>query len=224
MWTWRKKCCIICLELLGYGGFETFGKLNTKLLSIVLIGVMIAVFAVGCSKSKYSVEHPKVQIEMEDGGKMILELYPEYAPETVDNFISLVEDGFYDGLTFHRIMKGFMVQGGAPKVNGTGDSAKNIKGEFSSNGFDKNTLLHSKGVISMARSMDPDSASSQFFIMHGDSPHLDGDYAAFGKLIEGEDVLDKIADTPVDPNPSNRDELSLPREEVKIKTITVLEK
>lgn len=200
------------------------GKINTKLLAIILVGLMTAVFAVGCNNSNYSVAHPKVQIEMEDGGKMVLELYPEYAPETVDNFITLAEESFYDGLTFHRIIKDFMIQGGDPDGDGTGNSGKTIKGEFASNGFDKNKLKHTRGVISMARGFDPNSASCQFFIMHGDASHLDGEYAAFGKLIEGEDILDKIADTPVAPNPSMRDELSLPLEEVKIKTITVLEK
>lgn len=203
-----------------------FNNINTKLLSIVVLVAMIGVFTVGCARngSKYSVEHPKVQIEMEDGGKMVLELYPEYAPETVDNFINLTEEGFYDGLTFHRIIKGFMIQGGDPKGNGSGDSEKTIKGEFANNGFTQNTLKHTRGVISMARSKNPDSASCQFFIMHADSTHLDGEYAAFGKLIEGEDVLDKIADTPVDPNPSMPREVSVPKEEVKIKKITILEK
>lgn len=201
------------------------GRTNTKFLAIILICLITAVFTVGCNKSKYSVKHPKVQIEMEDGGKMILELYPEYAPETVDNFITLAEEGFYDGLTFHRIIKGFMIQGGDPNGDGTGGSGKTIKGEFANNGFTKNKLSHTRGVISMARkSNDPNSATSQFFIMHGDAPYLDGNYAAFGKLIEGYDVLDKIANTPVDPNPSNPTELSVPKEEVRIKTVTVLEK
>jgi peptidylprolyl isomerase/peptidyl-prolyl cis-trans isomerase B (cyclophilin B) len=199
------------------------GKIITKLISIVLLVTMAGAVTVGCNnKSKYSVEHPKVQIEMDDGGIMVLELYPEYAPKTVDNFINLVEDGFYDGLTFHRIIKGFMIQGGAPNIDSP--PVENIKGEFASNGFTKNTLKHTRGVISMARTDDKDSASSQFFIMHEDSPPLDGNYAAFGKLIEGEDVLDKIADTPVDSNPYNPAELSLPKEEVKIKKATVLEK
>ncbi|HOM01793.1 MAG TPA: peptidylprolyl isomerase [Acetivibrio sp.] len=201
------------------------GRINTKFLAIILICLMTAVFTVGCKDSNTTVKHPKVQIEMEDGGKMILELYPEYAPETVQNFISLAEEGFYDGLTFHRIIKGFMIQGGDPNGDGTGGSGKNIKGEFASNGFNQNTLSHTRGVISMARkSNDPNSATSQFFIMHADAPGLDGDYAAFGKLIEGEDVLDKIADTPVAQNPSMPSEKSVPLEEVKIKTITVLEK
>lgn len=169
-----------------------------------------------------NVKHPKVQIEMEDGSKMVLELYPEYAPETVANFVSLVEKGFYDGIKFHRIMKGFMIQGGDPDGTGMGGSDKNIKGEFSSNGFTKNTLKHTRGVISMARSNDPNSASSQFFIVHKDSNFLDGNYAAFGKLIEGLDTLDKIADTPV--SASSTGEMSIPKQDVKMKKVTVLEK
>ncbi|MBR2651212.1 MAG: peptidylprolyl isomerase [Clostridia bacterium] len=137
-----------------------------------------------------------VIIEMEGGGKIELELYPEYAPETVKNFETLVKEGFYDGLTFHRVIPGFMIQGGDPLGTGFGGSEKKIKGEFRSNGFKKNTLKHERGVISMARSFMPDSASSQFFIMHADAPHLDGDYAAFGKVISGMDVVDEIAAVP----------------------------
>ncbi len=132
-------------------------------------------------------------IEMENGGVMELELYPEKAPLTVKNFEKLVNSGFYDGLGFHRIIKGFMIQGGDPKGNGTGGPGWTIKGEFKSNGVN-NDLKHTRGVISMARSMAPDSAGSQFFIMHADAPHLDGQYAAFGKLVSGYDVLDEIAD------------------------------
>ena len=149
--------------------------------------------------------NPIVTITMEDGGVMKLELYPEIAPNTVNNFISLVGKGFYNGLIFHRVISGFMIQGGCPDGRGTGGPGYSIKGEFSGNGF-ANDLKHSRGVLSMARSMRPDSAGSQFFIMHRDSPHLDGQYAAFGKLIEGEDVLDNIAltktgwgDKPVQP-------------------------
>lgn len=134
-----------------------------------------------------------VTIEMENGKKIKIELYPETAPITCENFEKLVKDGFYNGLTFHRIIPGFMIQGGCPIGNGTGGSGKNIKGEFSSNGV-KNDLKHTRGVISMARSMMPDSASSQFFIMHEDAPHLDGQYAAFGKVVEGMDVVDEIAE------------------------------
>lgn len=129
---------------------------------------------------------------MENGDVMKAELYPEIAPNTVNNFISLVKKGFYDGLIFHRVIKGFMIQGGCPLGNGTGNPGYSIKGEFSNNGF-TNQLKHSAGVLSMARSMMPNSAGSQFFIMHKPAPHLDGEYAAFGKIIEGMDVVDKIA-------------------------------
>lgn len=137
-------------------------------------------------------QNPIVTIEMNDGAVMKVELYPDTAPNTVNNFISLVNKGFYDGLTFHRIIEGFMIQGGDPVGNGTGGPDYSIKGEFAQNNV-KNDVKHSAGVISMARSMHPDSAGSQFFIMHKDAPHLDGAYAAFGKLIEGMDVVDAIA-------------------------------
>ncbi len=141
-------------------------------------------------------ENVNVKITMTGGGEIELELYPDVAPETVANFKSLVEEGFYDGLTFHRIIRGFMIQGGDPLGNGMGGSDKNIKGEFKMNGFD-NPLKHTRGVISMARSQMPNSASSQFFIMHEDAPHLDGSYAAFGKVTKGIEIVDEIADTPV---------------------------
>lgn len=133
-----------------------------------------------------------VIIEMENGKKIEIELYPEVAPITVANFEKLVKEGFYDGLIFHRVIPGFMIQGGDPTGTGRGGSSERIKGEFASNGV-KNTLKHTRGVISMARSNDPNSASSQFFIMHMDAPHLDGDYAAFGKVVSGMDVVDEIA-------------------------------
>ncbi|MBR5422323.1 MAG: peptidylprolyl isomerase [Lachnospiraceae bacterium] len=137
-------------------------------------------------------QNPLVTITMEDGSVMKAELYPEIAPNTVNNFISLIRKGFYNGLGFHRIIEGFMLQGGDPDGNGTGGPGYSIKGEFSSNGF-QNDLKHEAGVLSMARSMMPNSAGSQFFIMHKASPHLDGEYAAFGKVIEGLDVVDRIA-------------------------------
>ena len=140
-----------------------------------------------------------ITIEMENGGKITLELYPEKAPLTVANFEKLVSEGFYDGLTFHRIIPGFMVQGGDPLGNGMGGSEKNIKGEFSANGHN-NPIKHVRGVISMARAFNPNSASSQFFIMHEDAPHLDGQYAAFGKVISGMEAVDEIADIPTDYN------------------------
>jgi peptidyl-prolyl cis-trans isomerase B (cyclophilin B) len=132
-----------------------------------------------------------VRIEMENGDIMRAELYPETAPETVKNFIELVEKGFYDGTIFHRVIPGFMIQGGDPTGTGTGGPGHSIKGEFKSNGFENN-LLHDRGVLSMARSMHPDSAGSQFFVMVAKSPHLDGQYAAFGKVIEGMEAADKI--------------------------------
>ena len=135
---------------------------------------------------------PIVTITMDDGGVITLELYPNIAPETVNNFVSLVNKGFYDGLSFHRIIPGFMIQGGDPLGNGTGGPGYSLKGEFKSNGF-RNDLRHERGVISMARAMDPNSAGSQFFIMHADAPHLDGSYAAFGKVIDGMGVVDSIA-------------------------------
>ena len=138
-----------------------------------------------------------VIIELENGKQIKLELYPEIAPETVANFEKLVNKGFYNGLTFHRVISGFMIQGGCPHGNGTGNSGEHIRGEFAANGFN-NDLKHTRGVISMARAADPNSASCQFFIMHKDAPHLDGSYAAFGKVIEGMDAVDEIAETETD--------------------------
>ena len=136
-----------------------------------------------------------VVITMENGKQIKLELYPEIAPITVANFEKLVKENYYNGLTFHRIIPGFMIQGGCPKGDGTGGPGYGIKGEFAANGV-KNDLKHTRGVISMARAQDPNSAGSQFFIMHRDAPHLDGQYAAFGKVVEGMDVVDEIANTP----------------------------
>ena len=138
--------------------------------------------------------NPIVTFELESGDIIKAELYPEIAPNTVNNFIYLINKGFYDGLIFHRVIAGFMIQGGCPDGNGTGGPGYHIKGEFNANGFE-NTLLHSAGVLSMARAYDPNSAGSQFFIMHEDAPHLDGQYAAFGKVVEGMDVVDEIATT-----------------------------
>lgn len=143
-------------------------------------------------------ENVIVNVEMENGGCFSIELMPEYAPSTVENFVNLVEEGFYDGLIFHRVIAGFMAQGGDPTGTGMGGSGTNIPGEFRSNGFGANTLKHERGVISMARSMMKDSASSQFFICFEDAPHLDGEYAAFGKVIEGMEVVDAFADVPTD--------------------------
>ncbi len=136
-----------------------------------------------------------VRIEMDNGAIIDVELYPDKAPQTVANFEKLVKEGFYDGLTFHRIIRGFMIQGGDPEGTGMGGAKEKIYGEFAANGFPQNDLRHTKGVISMARSMAPNSASSQFFIMHEDAPHLDGSYAAFGKVVNGIDAVDEIACT-----------------------------
>ena len=157
--------------------------------------------------------NPIVTFEMENGDIMKAELYPEIAPNTVNNFISLVQNGFYDGLIFHRVIRGFMIQGGCPYGTGMGCPGYTIKGEFSQNGF-ANDLRHTEGVLSMARAMHPDSAGSQFFIMHKNSPHLDGAYAAFGKITEGMDIVNKIAETATDY--SDR-----PLEEQKMKKVTV---
>ena len=157
--------------------------------------------------------NPIVTFEMENGDIMKAELYPEIAPNTVNNFISLVQNGFYDGLIFHRVIRGFMIQGGCPDGTGMGGPGYTIKGEFSQNGF-ANDLRHTEGVLSMARAMHPDSAGSPFFIMHKTSPHLDGAYAAFGKITEGMDIVNKIAETATDY--SDR-----PLEEQKMKKVTV---
>ena len=156
-----------------------------------------------------------VEIEMENGGIMRLELYPDIAPITVENFLDLVNDGFYDGLIFHRVINNFMIQGGDPTGTGMGGSENTIKGEFAQNGV-KNDLSHTRGVISMARSQSYDSASSQFFIVHQDSTYLDGSYAAFGKMVAGYDVLDEIATTPTDSSYK-------PLTDQVIKTIRVVE-
>lgn len=156
----------------------------------------------------------KAVITMQDGAQMSFELLPEYAPITVKNFVDLCEKGFYDDLTFHRIIKGFMIQGGCPEGTGMGGPGHHIKGEFKANGID-NPILHKRGVISMARSMNPNSAGSQFFIMHKDAPHLDGQYAAFGKMLDGFDVLDSIADVYTDYSDH-------PIDDVVIKTIDII--
>ena len=143
--------------------------------------------------------NPVITIQMKDGGVMKAELYPDIAPATVKNFVDLAAKGFYNGLIFHRVIPGFMIQGGDPEGTGMGGPGYTIKGEFSANGF-RNDLKHTRGVLSMARAYDPNSAGSQFFIMHETSPHLDGQYAAFGKIIEGIEVVDKIASTKTDYN------------------------
>ncbi len=195
-------------------------KLSVRFLSAVLAALMaLSVLALaGCGSGGSTTDNEvattaaegaetstkitdTVVIDVKDYGKITVKLYPDVAPITVANFQKLVSEHFYDGLTFHRIISGFMIQGGDPNGDGTGGSDKNIKGEFSSNGV-KNDLKHERGVISMARSMDPDSASSQFFIMHKAASHLDGQYAAFGRVTDGMAVVDKIAET-VQPTDSN---------------------
>ena len=158
-------------------------------------------------------KNPQVTIEMENGGKMVAELYPDVAPNTVNNFISLARKGFYDGLIFHRVIPGFMIQGGCPDGTGMGGPGYSIKGEFSHNGF-RNDLAHDRGVLSMARTMAPDSAGSQFFVMVEKAPHLDGQYAAFGKVIEGMEVADAIVS-------ADRDRMDKPHQDQRMKSVTV---
>lgn len=158
-------------------------------------------------------KNPIVTIEMEDGGIIKAELFPEIAPNTVNNFISLIKKGFYDGVIFHRVIPEFMIQGGDPKGTGTGGPGYSIPGEFTRNGF-KNTLRHDRGVLSMARTMDPDSAGSQFFIMVENSPHLDGQYASFGKVFDGMDVVDRIVSV-------RRSAQDKPYEDQRMKKVTV---
>lgn len=180
-------------------------------LSVMLLVLSMILTLCGCEKE----ENPMVEIEMENGGIMRLELYPDIAPITVENFLDLVNDGFYDGLIFHRVINNFMIQGGDPTGTGMGGSENTIKGEFAQNGV-KNDLSHTRGVISMARSQSYDSASSQFFIVHQDSTYPDGSYAAFGKMVDGYDVLDEIATTPTDSSDK-------PLTDQVIKTIRVVE-
>lgn len=195
--------------------------------ALLLVGSLVFMAGCGTTKEKneesetvektdYSAsvkENPIVTITMENGKEIVIELEPKTAPNTVANFISLVQDGFYDGLIFHRVIPDFMIQGGDPNGNGSGGPDYSIEGEFNSNGF-KNNLKHERGVISMARTSDPNSAGSQFFIMVKDSPHLDGEYAAFGKVIEGMDTVDVIVS-------AERDASNKPLTDQKIKTVQV---
>ena len=166
-------------------------------------------------------ENTKVKVTMENGGEFVIELYPEFAPETVENFIDLVENEFYDGTPFHRVVEGFMAQGGDPTGTGMGGSERKIKGEFAANGFFDNTLSHERGVISMARSMDPNSASSQFFICYDDASFLDGNYAAFGKVVEGMEVVDAFLDIPRMPN--SMGEMASPTEPIVIQSAQIID-
>lgn len=193
--------------------------MKKKILSLITISAMILSLAACSTKPKTENPTPVTQsdvtatITMEDGAEILLELYPDKAPNTVTNFVSLANKGFYNGLFFHRVIPGFMIQGGDPEGTGGGGPGYAIAGEFASNGFTQNDLVHSRGVISMARTGDPDSAGSQFFIMHEDSPHLDGEYAAFGKVVSGMETVDKIASVETDSSDK-------PLVEQKIKTIT----
>lgn len=165
--------------------------------------------------------NPKVKVEMESGESFVIELYPEYAPQTVANFVALVNEGFYDGLTFHRVIEGFMAQGGDPEGDGTGGSEHNITGEFAANGYENNTLKHERGVVSMARAKYNNSASSQFFICFDTADFLDGNYAAFGKVIEGMEVVDSFLETEL--TMSSSGEMSVPKEDIVMKKLTVVE-
>ncbi len=166
-----------------------------KIIAILLV----IVFSFGlCSCDTEKAKSQKILVTMENGKTFTIETKPQYAPKTAENFVELVKSGFYNGLTFHRVIPGFMAQGGDPKGDGTGGNHKKIKGEFASNGFSKNTLEHNRGVVSMARSQDKNSASSQFFICYKDTPHLDGDYAAFGYVSDGMEVVDEFTKIPCD--------------------------
>lgn len=203
----------------------TFKKISAKAASLLcIIAVMSLCFALaGCGNDTSVAANNEdnsgntAVIDVKDYGKITIELKPEVAPITVENFKKLVNEHFYDGLTFHRIMEGFMIQGGDPLGNGTGGSDETIKGEFSQNGFE-NKLSHTRGVVSMARSNDPDSASSQFFIVHEDSTFLDGQYAAFGVVTDGMDVVDKIAK---DANPTDSNGTIAASEQPVINSITL---
>lgn len=193
---------------------KTMKGLIAGLIVLALATAGVIIYA-RLSEPDYSkVPYPTVTITMENGDEIHLELYPDVAPNTVANFVQLAQDGFYDGTIFHRVIAGFMIQGGDPTGTGMGGPGYSIKGEFTSNGF-KNDLKHTRGVLSMARAMDPNSAGSQFFIMHMDAPHLDKQYAAFGKVTEGMDVVDAIARTP---RSMFNDK---PTHEQKMKTVTV---
>lgn len=195
-------------------------KKKSKWIGVAWIAILFLV-AYGCQSEKQgdsnqqtaAGEHPIVTMEMESGENIEIELYPEVAPNTVNNFIFLIEDGFYDGLIFHRVIPDFMIQGGDPEGSGLGGPDYAIKGEFASNGFD-NDLKHEPGVLSMARSQDPDSAGSQFFIVTGDADHLDGDYAAFGKVVDGMEVVEEIVTV-------ESDEQDKPLEDQIITSMTV---
>ena len=187
---------------------------------LLTVGICAGVLLVGCggdSNAKFSTEPHRVIVTMESGDTFTIETAPEFAPETCANFLGLVEEGFYDGLTFHRVIDGFVAQGGDPDGDGTGGSGKNIKGEFADNGFEQNTLSHTRGVISMARrGGDMDSATSQFFICYDDATFLDGQYAAFGSVTEGMETVDKFLET-------ERDSAGMPATPIIIKEMKIVE-
>lgn len=197
-------------------------KIKKFILSGLVILIALSTFTACKDDTASTGSNPKVQMEMENGDKFIIELYPEYAPETVENFVKLVKNGFYDGLTFHRIVDGFMAQGGGFDINGNKIEAETIKGEFANNGFTQNTLKHTKGVISMARvgGMN-DSASSEFFIMYGTTSSLDGDYAAFGEVIEGMEIINAFQE--LERTMNSMGEIATPVVPVVIKKATVLD-
>jgi len=189
-----------------------------------LIIVALAIFSVYGGKTKEDKkmsESVKVLVEMENGDEFTLALYPEYAPKTVENFVKLVGEGFYEGVGFHRIVEGFMAQGGDPEGTGMGGSNETIPGEFASNGFADNTLSHTRGVISMARSMDPNSASSQFFICYDNASFLDGEYAAFGEVIDGMETVDAFLE--VERTYNSMGELASPKTPITMKKLTIIE-
>ncbi len=192
-------------------------------IAVIAAVVILIIFGTNGGKEDKQMisENVKVLVEMENGEDFVLELYPEYAPQTVQNFVDLVTDGFYDGVGFHRIVEGFMAQGGDPEGTGMGGSGVNIPGEFSGNGFTQNTLSHTRGVISMARSQDPDSASSQFFICYDDASFLDGQYAAFGKVIEGMETVDGFLEGKRTYN--SMGEEAVPVEPIVMKRVTIIE-
>ncbi len=192
-------------------------------ISTIILTALVIVIGINGGKEdkKMTEENVKVLVEMENGEDFTLELYPEYAPQTVQNFLDLVTDGFYDGVGFHRVVDGFMAQGGDPEGTGMGGSGVQIPGEFASNGFKQNTLSHTRGVISMARSQDPDSASSQFFICYDDASFLDGNYAAFGKVIEGMETVDGFLE--VERSFNSMGEQAVPAEPITMKKVTIIE-
>lgn len=199
-----------------------------KIISLLICAALFCLCFAGCGEKPQqeapvdTAQHTKVKVTMEDGGEFVIELYPEYAPETCANFIKLVNEGFYEGLTFHRVVDGFMAQGGSSDGQGYEGSDETIKGEFAMNGFEQNTLSHTRGVISMARANDPDSGSSQFFICYSDDyiSSLDGRYAGFGKVVEGMEVIDGFQDVERTYNMSG--ELAVPVEPIVIKSMTVI--